>query len=225
MKVILAELQPLIMATLKQALTGAEMASFSMTEPQAILEFVQQHPQTIMIYDGELISEEKRKFYHKVRKVQHIPMIALVPRRSDFDQENGWHLNIVKPFELSEVLTKCAQLQRQFFDQQEQRSGIRHCLKHGELHIDFDCYEVYYQQQLISLSAKEFAVLAYLAKQPNEAISRETLLTEIWGNTRMATDLRTVDHQIKGLRKKLANGKHEIEITTIYRQGYQLTLR
>lgn len=224
MNVILAELQPLIMVTLQQALTGVEMASFSLTEPQAILEFVQQHPQTIVIYDGELISEEKWKFYHKVRKVQHIPMIALVPRRRDFDQENGWHLNIVKPFELSEVLTKSRQLQRQFFEQQEQHGSVRRYLKHGDLHIDFDCYEVYYQQQLISLSAKEFAVLAHLAKKPNQTVSRETLLTEIWGNTRMVTDLRTVDHQIKGLRKKLAKGKHEIEITTIYRQGYQLTL-
>lgn len=224
MNVVLAELQPLILARLQQELVRAGMTPLICSEPEDLLEFVLENEKVLVIYDADLIDETKHNFYHKIRQVQGVPMIALIARRTEFNRENGRHIRVIKPFEISEVLIHCQQvrtllLNTQLVDRDEQQYLI-----HGDLCIDFAGHEVRYQNQPLKLSAKEFAVLCHLAKQPNQAMSREALLSEIWGSTRTASDVRTVDHQIKGLRKKLACVQADVEITTVYREGYQLTL-
>lgn len=79
--------------------------------------------------------------------------------------------------------------------------------------------KVYYQDRLIPLTAKEYHLLLYLARQGNESITREELLEAVWGTD--SVDVRTVDVHIRRIRKKLeAVGAVSI-LATCRGEGYR----
>ena len=90
--------------------------------------------------------------------------------------------------------------------------GVRGCLSTMEIHRD---------RRLVSLTSKEFKLLAYLIRNPRRVISRDELLNEVWGYENYPST-RTVDNHILRLRKKLesepARPKH---FHTVHCSGYR----
>lgn len=80
----------------------------------------------------------------------------------------------------------------------------------GNLAINRSLYEVYVEDQLITLTKKEFELLLYLAENRNQVLSREQILNEIW-NFDYDGDTRIVDVHIFKLRNKLENATFSIE--------------
>ena len=75
-------------------------------------------------------------------------------------------------------------------------------IKVGDLYLDLDKFEVKVRGQVIDLTLREFEVLKYLAQQPGQVVTRETLLEKVWGYEYYG-DIRTVDVTVRRIREKI----------------------
>jgi len=144
--------------------------------------------------------------YEICRKLKHekpdLPIIMLTARGSEMDKVSGLDTGaddyITKPFSLPELLARI----RAAFRRTRNESTTPEFYSFGNIRLDFNKLQAYAGDEEISLSAKEFDILAYLIRHEGKAIHRHDLLNEVWGFDAMPTT-RTVDNFILDLRKKL----------------------
>ena len=72
----------------------------------------------------------------------------------------------------------------------------------GDLELDLDKFEVKVRGEIIDLTLREFEVLKFLASQPEQVVTRETLLEKVWGYEYYG-DIRTVDVTVRRIREKI----------------------
>ena len=99
----------------------------------------------------------------------------------------------------------------------------REVLKVGDLHIDFERYEVSLAGKKVLLTYKEYQMLVLLASNPGKVYSRENLLSQVWGYDYFG-GTRTVDVHVRRLRSKIENANHSF-IETIWNVGYRFNLK
>ena len=124
---------------------------------------------------------------------------------------------MTKPFAIEELLARIrVALNRKQKTAKEKEVQI---LQYGDLKVDLAKYEVTYGGETITLTKKEFDLLAYLMKHKNQAVSRETLLNEVWDYDYMG-ETNVVDVYIRYLRQKL-DDKYDVKIiNTVRGVGY-----
>ncbi|WP_302626952.1 response regulator transcription factor [uncultured Eubacterium sp.] len=118
---------------------------------------------------------------------------------------------IVKPFEVLELMVRIEKVL-------ERSNKLENILKIWDLEINIEEHTVRKKGKEILLKPKEFELLTVLVKNKNIAISREKLLSLVWGYDYIG-ETRTVDVHIGQIRKKLGLGEH---IKTISKMGYRL---
>ena len=89
----------------------------------------------------------------------------------------------------------------------------------GSIKLDLYRYKVLVKDEEVILAPKEFAILKILIDNLGQVVSRETLLTRVWGYDFDGND-RVVDNHIKKLRKALGNAS--LQIKTVFKRGYKL---
>lgn len=151
----------------------------------------------------------------EVMKEYKIPVIFLTAKE-DLDSKiaglkGGAEDYIVKPFEVLELLVRMEKVL-------ERTNRLESRLKVLDMEINFEEHTVRQNGREILLKPMEFELLCVLAKNKNIAISRENLLSMVWGIDYMG-ETRTVDVHIGQLRKKLNLGEH---IKTVSKMGYRL---
>lgn len=153
----------------------------------------------------------------KIIRDYNIPIIFLTAKNSINDKLKGFDLNcydyVVKPFDMIELIARIKAVFKHYnLDIEENIIKIR------DIEIDFDKRVVKKSNEVVELSLMEFNLLEMLVKNKNIALSRERILTEVWGYDYYG-DSRTVDVHIQKLRSKLSLFD---EIKTIYKVGYRL---
>lgn len=151
------------------------------------------------------------------------PIILLTARGEEMDKVLGLEVGaddyVVKPFGLKELLARVrVQLRRD-------RSGelsTEDTVAVGVAVLDLKRHQLIRDGQNLEISAKEFELLRYLVEKRGQVISRETLLTEIWGHQAQIVT-RTVDNFIVRLRKKIEPDPTEPRyLLTVYGSGYKM---
>ena len=137
-----------------------------------------------------------------IRKIKKTPVIMLSARGEEYDRIHGFEVGIddyvVKPFSVKELMMRVqAILVRTGAVSSEADTAVFEGLT-----IDYSARIVTIDGQRIDLSPKEYDLLFYLSRNKNIALSRERLITEIWGYHYIGDD-RTLDTHIKLLRKSL----------------------
>ncbi len=149
------------------------------------------------------------------QKVQETPTIFLTARNSLSDRIKGFTMGaddyLTKPFEMMELLARVEAVLRRT---QKNKS----CFEAEAVRIDFDSHQVFYMEELVECTPKEYELLVVLVNNRNIALSRERLLELVWGYD-YEGDTRTIDVHIQKLRKKLG---WENAIKTVYKLGYRL---
>ena len=147
-----------------------------------------------------------------------IPVIMLTARGDEADRITGLELGaddyVTKPFSPKELTARVAALLRRTV-----RPSSTGVLKYGALTIDADRHAVTLDGEEIRLTAKEFLLLQYLVQHRGRVLSRDLLLTDVWGY-HYTGGTRTVDVHIRRLREKLPMLGEAIE--TIKQFGYKL---
>ncbi|MDR1135890.1 MAG: response regulator transcription factor [Clostridiales Family XIII bacterium] len=163
-------------------------------------------------YDGFSACKE-------IKKTQSAPVIMLSARGEEYDKLFGFELGIddyiVKPFSPKELMARVnAVLQRSVArgDQQPET------LSFSGLEINMTARTVTVDGEKVELTPKEYDMLFYLVQNRNIALSRDKLLSDIWGYDFYGDD-RTIDTHIKNLRNNL--GPYRDRIVTLRGVGYK----
>jgi two-component system response regulator VicR len=141
----------------------------------------------------------------KVREKQSTPIIMLTARDEEVDKVLGLELGAddycTKPFSVRELLARVkANIRRTSADAPAADSN--NMIVFQNLSINPSRYEVSKDDKVIDLTLREFELLKFLAQQPGQIFTRETLLEKVWGYEYFG-DVRTVDVTVRRLREKV----------------------
>ena len=162
----------------------------------------------------------------KIREFTGTPIIMLSARGEEYDKINGFNLGIddyvVKPFSPKELMLRIDAVMKRtmrssFTPEKAQKNTVVE-LDGGGLRADITARIVYIDGKKVDMSPKEYDLFFYLLENRNIALSREKLLTEVWGYDFFG-DARTLDTHIKLLRKSL--GRFSARIVTLRGVGYR----
>ena len=155
----------------------------------------------------------------EIRKFSRTPVIMLSARGEEYDRIHGFETGVddyvVKPFSPRELMLRVSAILKRGGAAPEKREELR---VGGGLVIDFTARRVTIDGEDVSLSPKEYDLLFYMARNRGIALSRDKLLSEVWGYDFFGDD-RTLDTHIKLLRRSL--GAYADRITTLRGVGYR----
>lgn len=147
-----------------------------------------------------------------------LPIIFLSSRSDSHSKIMGFDLGaedyVSKPFDGEELKARIKV-------RIKQHSAIKEAATTFELKglkIDFIGHRVFIDNKEVFFSALEFKLLSYFVRHPDRVLSREMILSNVWGNDTFVTD-RVVDSHIRSIRKRL--GPYKDHIQSIYGEGYR----
>lgn len=153
------------------------------------------------------------------RAGSELPVMMLTAKTSTADKVEGLDCGaddyMTKPFEAPELLARVRALTR--------RKGemVIDTLTFGDLTLDLSSHDLVCGEQSVHLSKREFDVLQMLMKGTNRIVSKQDLLTRVWGTDADASE-NSVEAYVSFLRKKIRHFKSKVEITTLRMLGYRL---
>ncbi len=156
----------------------------------------------------------------EIKKIADIPVIMLSARSEEYDKLFGFEIGIddyvVKPFSPKEVMARVAAIIKR--KQKNDNEGKNDVLKFEGLEVDMKGRNVFVDGEKAELTPKEYELLFYMVTNKGIALSREKLLSDVWGFDFYGDD-RTVDTHIKTLRSRLKEYKKFI--VTLRGMGYK----
>ena len=173
----------------------------------------------LIIMDIMMPNKDGYQACKEIKQEKNIPFIMLSARGEEYDKLIGFDLGIddyvTKPFSPKELVARVKAILK--------RTNNEDSLMSFEgLVIDDKAHDVFVDKKKINLTPKEYDLLKYLVANMNIALSREQLLTNIWGYDFFGDD-RTIDTHIKTLRNNL--GEYRKFIVTVRGMGYKFEYR
>ncbi len=148
----------------------------------------------------------------KLRHTLNVPILILSAKDEEIDKILGLELGaddyITKPFSVRELMARVkanlrkAEVKVQSAESSDEPKKENSIIEVGELSINTEKFEVKARGKVIDLTLREFEVLKYLANQPGQVVTRETLLEKVWGYEYYG-DIRTVDVTVRRIREKI----------------------
>ena len=158
-----------------------------------------------------------------MRTVSNIPIILLTAKSQEEDKLFGYEMGaddyVTKPFSPKILVAKIKALLKRSYSKEDNFSN---CQNYNGLIINKLAHEVKINNEVITLSPKEFELLIYLSDNMGISLTRDTILDNVWGIDYYG-DLRTVDTNIKRLREKL--GQKSNYIVTVRGSGYKFEVK
>ncbi len=219
MKILIVDDEELIRSVIKEY---ALLEGYNIDEAENGIEAVEKcknENYDLIIMDIMMPKLDGYQAVKEIHKDKNIPILMLSARGEEYDKLLGFELGIddyvMKPFSPRELMARVKAILKRV-------NKIDKKLTIGDLTINDSAREVELTGEKINLTLKEYELLKYLVENKNIAISREQLLTNIWGYDFFGDD-RTVDTHIKTLRSKI--GKYKDNIVTLRGVGYKFEYR
>lgn len=170
----------------------------------------------LMLLDIMLPKLDGLSVCKRVKNYLNIPILMLTAKDAEIDKIVGLELGaddyITKPFSVRELMARVkANLRkneianiRKEEDNTVEEFNVKseNKIKVNDLELDLDRFEVKVRGEIIDLTLREFEVLKFLAGQPGQVVTRETLLEKVWGYEYYG-DIRTVDVTVRRIREKI----------------------
>lgn len=170
----------------------------------------------LMLLDIMLPKLDGLSVCKRVKNYLNIPILMLTAKDAEIDKIVGLELGaddyITKPFSVRELMARVkANLRKNEISNvnkeitqevSEIDSKKQNVIKVEDLELDLDRFEVKVRGEVIDLTLREFEVLKFLAAQPGQVVTRETLLEKVWGYEYYG-DIRTVDVTVRRIREKI----------------------
>ena len=157
---------------------------------------------------------------HELRRDGNaVPVLMLTARTATTDKVYGLDAGaddyMTKPFEAEELLARLRALTRR------QGEVVIDTMEMGDLSLDLTTHDLHCEDRSVHLSGKEFEVMRMLMSSNARVVSKQDLLTRVWGADGEASE-NSVEAYISFLRKKLTHLKSKVQITTLRMLGYRL---
>lgn len=215
MKVLIVDDEELIREVIKEYLKLEGIDYLEASDGYESIDLVKNNTFDVVIMDIMMPKMDGYAAVKEIRKFSQVPFIMLSARSEEYDKLTCFDIGVddyvTKPFSPRELIAriKAVTKRNQTTNSTYQFQGLE---------VDTNAHEVYVDKKQIYLTPKEYDLLLYLIENKNIALSRENLLTNIWGYDFYGDD-RTVDTHIKTLRNHL--GKYRDFIMTIRKVGYK----
>lgn len=187
------------------------------------LEYVGARVPDLMVLDLMLPGVDGLEVCRRIRSsapTRTMPIIMLTARAGEADRIHGLEVGaddyVTKPFSPSELVARVGALLRRA---ERWRDTGTHTLRCGPIEVDRDRHRVTNDGTDVRLTAKEFLLLEYFLEHPGRVLSRDLLLSDVWGY-RYTGGTRTVDVHVRRIREKLPFLSEAIE--TVKQFGYRL---
>jgi DNA-binding response OmpR family regulator len=175
----------------------------------------------LVLLDVMLGDDDGLDLLEQMRATSAVPVILLTGKSEESDRVMGLKLGaddyVVKPFSPAEVEARIASVLRRTRPPAEAP-----VLSFDELTINLGTREVFLASEPVTLTAKEFDLLAFLASSPRQVFSREQLLDRVWNSSSAWQSTDTVTEHIRRLRKRVeTNADKPRWLTTVWGIGYR----
>jgi DNA-binding response OmpR family regulator len=175
----------------------------------------------LVLLDVMLGDDDGLDLLEQVRATSTVPVILLTGKSEESDRVMGLKLGaddyVVKPFSPAEVEARIASVLRR-----TRPADQAPVLSFDDLTINLGTREVFLQSESVTLTAKEFDLLAFLASSPRQVFSREQLLDRVWNSSSAWQSTDTVTEHIRRLRKRVeTNPEKPRWLTTVWGIGYR----
>jgi DNA-binding response OmpR family regulator len=223
-KIVIVEDDPTLAETLAENLSEEEYEVVTAADGERGLALVRANLPDLIVLDIMLPVLDGLSVCRIIRKdptTSHIPIIMLTARGTEVDKivglESGADDYIVKPFGLGEFLARVRAVMRRA----PGRATVQDELISGDLRMDLTGRRAYLGNEELHLSHKEFDLLAELMRNQGAVLSRDLILTKVWGYEFFG-DKRTVDVHIRWLREKIERDPSDPQrIITVRGVGYR----
>ena len=179
----------------------------------------------LILLDINLPDQTGFEICKEIRKVSQTPIIFASARVGENDRITGFDLGaddyIPKPYSLKELIARInAVIRRTYGNNNDEK-----IVNFSNVTVNITSRRVFKNNNEITLSLKEFDLLKYLCEHINTPISKEVLISEVWGAFSIV-DPSSLTVHIRWLREKLENNPAEPKfIKTVYKIGYMLEVK
>ena len=203
----------------------SEFEGYEVTEASdgmEALNLVKENDYDLIIMDIMMPKLDGYSACKEIRKIKNTPIIMLSARGEEYDKLFGFELGIddyvVKPFSPKELMARVNAVISRLNSSAAKAEETSDILTFDGLEINIPARQVKVDGEKVELTPKEYELLFYMATNKNIALSRDKLLSDVWGYDFFGDD-RTVDTHIKNLRNNL--GKYRDFIVTLRGVGYK----
>ena len=216
MKILVVDDETMIREVIKEYCTANHFTTDEAASGKEALKKLQTNTYDLMVLDIMMPEMDGYTLLEELPKEKRIPTLVLSARGEEFDKLRGFELGIddylTKPFSPKELIARI----KAIYNRSNQ--NLPYIYKLNTLELNFSAHTLKIDNKLINVTPKEFEILTYLIKNKGIAISREQLLSRLWGYDYFGDD-RTIDTHIKMLRNNL--GPYRDHIITVRGIGYK----
>ncbi|MFA5527496.1 MAG: response regulator transcription factor [Peptostreptococcales bacterium] len=188
------------------------------------LEQFQHHPVDLIILDIMLPHMTGYELCKKIRETSDTLIIMVTAKTEEEDYLRGYSTGandyVSKPFNVKVLMAKIKSL-FEMRDNDEQKNNHENYI-HKDFKINFEERNIFYKGERIEITSKEYDFLTFMIKNKNIALSRQTILDNVWGVDYQGTD-RAIDNLVKRLRMKM--DKDSLPIKSIRGYGYTFEVK
>ncbi|TVY04297.1 response regulator transcription factor [Cohnella terricola] len=203
--------------------------TITLSTAEDALELWKNDPPDMWILDIMLPGMNGFDLCRQIRKEAEVPIILISARDEEVDRILGIELGgddyLTKPFSPRELVARVNRLFHrvssilQAMDNPVALRPGHATFEVGELRLVLEERRVFWREEEVEITLKEFNLLQTLTEQPNRAFTRDELLTLIWGDNYYGSD-RAIDDLVKRLRRKIK----ELPVDTVWGHGYRLRM-
>ena len=218
MTVLIVDDEERIRLLIKEYCINENYSVLEAEDGKKALDIIKDNRVDIVILDIMMPNMDGLSAYNEIKKY-NIPTIILSARSEEYDKLIGFNLGIddyvTKPFSPKELMARIKAVTKRF-------NNLTDTYIYKDLKIDLKGHVVSIKDEELKLTPKEYDLLVYFINNKNIALSREELLSKIWGYDFFGDD-RTVDTHIKMLRNNL--GEYRDLIQTVRGMGYKFEIK
>ena len=215
MKILVVDDEKLIRDVVREYLEVESYEVVEASDGDKVNDILSKDNIDLIIMDIMMPHKDGFQTVKELRKNYNVPIIMLSARGEEYDKLIGFDLGIddyvTKPFSPKELVARVKAILKR-------KKDYDNIIKVGDLLIDTNAHEVKIKNKTIMLTPKEYELLKFLVLNNHIALTREQLLTNIWGYDFYGDD-RTVDTHVKTLRHQI--GEYGKYIKTVFKVGYK----
>lgn len=188
----------------------------------AAFDMLSENKYHLVLLDVNLPETTGFEICQELRKASSVPVIFASARTSETDRITGFDIGgddyLPKPYSMQELLSRVNALIRRTYGFSEEEKLVTF----GDVSVNITSRTVTKNGQPISLSLREFDLLAFLCEHKNTALAKDKIISEVWGAFSLV-EASTLTVHIRWLREKLEDDPAKPEyIKTVFKVGYML---
>jgi len=223
-KILIVEDEPAIVTLIRFNLEKAGFQTDVSYDGEEAIARLQEETYDLIVLDVMLPKMDGMEVCKKIRQDDNfVPILMLTAKDSEYDKIYGLEMGaddyLTKPFSPKELIARIQAILRRT---DRSKTYEDENLKIGDLVISPKRFEAHFKGELLELTRKEFELIAYLTAHKGQILSREQLLSAVWGYD-FVGDTRIVDVQVSNLREKIeVDTKKPQYIKTVRGFGYKM---